>query len=43
MGEDLNLMPWGVWGGELLMRGAIVPCKRPRGRPRKGTVVRIGA
>jgi WhiB family redox-sensing transcriptional regulator len=27
--------PWGVWGGELLMRGAIVPCKRPRGRPRK--------
>jgi len=27
--------PWGVWGGELLMRGAIVPRKRPRGRPRK--------
>jgi WhiB family transcriptional regulator, redox-sensing transcriptional regulator len=27
--------PWGVWGGELLMRGAIVPHKRPRGRPRK--------
>ncbi len=27
--------PWGVWGGELLMHGAIVPCKRPRGRPRK--------
>jgi WhiB family redox-sensing transcriptional regulator len=27
--------PWGVWGGELLMRGAIVPGKRPRGRPRK--------
>ena len=25
----------GVWGGELLMRGAIVPVKRPRGRPRK--------
>ena len=34
--------PWGVWGGELLMRGAIVPCKRPRGRPRKD-VVTIGA
>jgi WhiB family transcriptional regulator, redox-sensing transcriptional regulator len=28
----------GVWGGELLMRGAIVPVKRPRGRPRKTPV-----
>ena len=27
--------PWGVWGGELLLRGTIVPHKRPRGRPRK--------
>jgi len=27
--------PWGVWGGELLLRGAVVPRKRPRGRPRK--------
>jgi WhiB family transcriptional regulator, redox-sensing transcriptional regulator len=27
--------PWGVWGGELLMCGAIVPRKRARGRPRK--------
>jgi WhiB family redox-sensing transcriptional regulator len=27
--------PWGVWGGELLLRGTIVPRKRPRGRPRK--------
>ncbi len=27
--------PWGVWGGELLLRGAIVPGKRARGRPRK--------
>jgi len=27
--------PWGVWGGELLLRGIIVPRKRPRGRPRK--------
>ena len=30
--------PWGVWGGELLMSGAIVPRKRPRGRPRKTDV-----
>jgi len=34
--------PWGVWGGELLLRGAIVPGKRPRGRPRKNAVP-IGA
>ena len=34
--------PWGVWGGELLMSGAIVSHKRPRGRPRKD-VVMIGA
>jgi WhiB family redox-sensing transcriptional regulator len=27
--------PSGVWGGELLVRGAIVPGKRPRGRPRR--------
>ena len=33
--------PWGVWGGELLMGGAIVPGKRARGRPRKA-VVTIG-
>jgi WhiB family redox-sensing transcriptional regulator len=26
--------PWGVWGGELLMDGAIVARKRARGRPR---------
>src|SRR5260370_1204468 len=29
---------WGVWGGELFLRGAIVPRKRPRGRPRKTDV-----
>ena len=27
--------PWGVWGGEILDRGAVVGRKRPRGRPRK--------
>ena len=27
--------PWGVWGGELFVQGAIVASKRPRGRPRK--------
>ncbi len=27
--------PWGVWGGELLVAGAVVARKRPRGRPRK--------
>jgi WhiB family redox-sensing transcriptional regulator len=27
--------PWGVWGGELLADGVIVPRKRARGRPRK--------
>ena len=30
--------PWGVWGGEVFLRGEIVPFKRPRGRPRKNTV-----
>ncbi|MGC0141491.1 WhiB family transcriptional regulator [Pseudactinotalea sp. Z1732] len=27
--------PWGVWGGEVLVDGAIVARKRGRGRPRK--------
>jgi WhiB family redox-sensing transcriptional regulator len=27
--------PWGVWGGELFIAGAVVPRKRPRGRPRR--------
>jgi WhiB family redox-sensing transcriptional regulator len=31
--------PWGVWGGELLVQGAIVPRKRPPGRPRKAEAV----
>lgn len=30
--------PWGVWGGELFLRGQVVPRKRPRGRPRKSEV-----
>lgn len=30
--------PWGVWGGELLISGVIVPQKRPRGRPAKTDV-----
>src|SRR6202012_3485413 len=30
--------PWGVWGGELLLQGTVVPRKRPRGRPRKPEV-----
>ena len=30
--------PWGVWGGELFLRGEILPRKRPRGRPRKDDV-----
>ena len=30
--------PWGVWGGELFIRGEIVPRKRGRGRPRKNDV-----
>ena len=30
--------PWGVWGGELFQSGAVIPRKRPRGRPRKNPV-----
>jgi len=30
--------PWGVWGGQLVLQGVIVPRKRPRGRPRKDEV-----
>ena len=30
--------PWGVWGGEIFDRGAILAQKRPRGRPRKHEV-----
>ncbi|MGB3184791.1 MAG: WhiB family transcriptional regulator [Ornithinimicrobium sp.] len=27
--------PWGVWGGEFVLSGAVVKRKRGRGRPRK--------
>lgn len=30
--------PWGVWGGEVFVRGVVVPRKRPRGRPRKSEI-----
>ncbi|WP_298890346.1 WhiB family transcriptional regulator [uncultured Serinicoccus sp.] len=30
--------PWGVWGGQLMLQGRVVPRKRPRGRPRKDEV-----
>ena len=35
--------PWGVWGGQLLVAGVVVPRKRPRGRPRKDAVLLEGA
>jgi WhiB family transcriptional regulator, redox-sensing transcriptional regulator len=35
--------PWGVWGGEIFERGAIVARKRPRGRPRKDDRVEVAA
>jgi WhiB family redox-sensing transcriptional regulator len=31
--------PWGVWGGQLLLQGVVIPRKRPRGRPRKSETV----
>ncbi|QGK68939.1 WhiB family transcriptional regulator [Allosaccharopolyspora coralli] len=34
--------PWGVWGGEIFERGAVVARKRPRGRPRKHPVDATG-
>ena len=32
--------PWGVWGGALFLRGAIIADKRPRGRPRRSDPAR---
>ncbi|WP_276313758.1 WhiB family transcriptional regulator [Antribacter gilvus] len=31
--------PWGVWGGEVFVDGAVVARKRGRGRPRKSEAV----
>lgn len=30
--------PYGVWGGEIVIEGRVIPRKRPRGRPRKDSV-----
>ena len=35
--------PWGVWGGELVLAGVVVPRKRPRGRPRKDVALTADA
>lgn len=35
--------PWGVWGGEIFERGAVVARKRPRGRPRKNAAPQADA
>jgi WhiB family transcriptional regulator, redox-sensing transcriptional regulator len=35
--------PWGVWGGEIFERGAVVAHKRPRGRPRKDDHTEVAA
>lgn len=32
--------PWGVWGGQIFERGAIIPRKKPRGRPSKADLAR---
>jgi WhiB family transcriptional regulator, redox-sensing transcriptional regulator len=32
--------PWGVWGGEIVERGVVIPRKRPRGRPSKADLAR---
>ena len=29
--------PYGVWGGEIVIRGCVVAVKRGRGRPRRAT------
>lgn len=35
--------PWGVWGGEVFVDGAVVPTKRGRGRPRKVRTPEVAA
>jgi WhiB family transcriptional regulator, redox-sensing transcriptional regulator len=32
--------PWGVWGGEIFQRGAVIARKRPKGRPSKAALER---
>jgi WhiB family redox-sensing transcriptional regulator len=27
--------PWGVWGGQIILKGKVIPVKRKRGRPPK--------
>jgi WhiB family redox-sensing transcriptional regulator len=34
--------PWGVWGGEILDRGSVIPRKRGPGRPRKSELAHTG-
>jgi WhiB family redox-sensing transcriptional regulator len=34
--------PWGVWGGELFLKGVVVRDKRARGRPRKSRCANVG-
>jgi WhiB family redox-sensing transcriptional regulator len=34
-GAVLRREPWGVWGGEIVVAGAVVPGTPRRGRPRK--------
>lgn len=36
----LRAEPWGVWGGEIVEHGVVVPRKRTRGRPRKDDPLR---
>ncbi|WP_084211452.1 WhiB family transcriptional regulator [Pseudonocardia acaciae] len=31
--------PWGVWGGEILNNGRVIPFKRGRGRPPKSAPI----
>jgi WhiB family redox-sensing transcriptional regulator len=35
--------PWGVWGGQLFLKGKVLTQKRKRGRPRKNPPVKLTA